>query len=307
MNRFSVVAASAFLAFAIQANAEGTRNMEPFYQPASGKNALEFALGSGSSTITVNSKATGAKAAEVKLAVTSYGLSYTHGLTNEWALGLGLNNITTKTDLTMGATTSSMKSTGFGDLDFYAQNSTPMDGFTLHYGTHLGFSPEKSKKATTTADGNSYSGGFSLTPYIGAEKAFGQYLVGGKFEYAYHGDRTQSDNGNPATDSKIKGGNALALTGYFEYDVTSQFGVVAALGYSMTGATDTTDAANATETEEAYNTMTLGLAAAYFIQPDLKIQAGYQMANNGAHGMDSTTKVDAYTTSTIAASVRYEF
>lgn len=118
---------------------------------------------------------------------------------------------------------------GLSDPDVYLMGRTRAGDGWFRYGAHLTTTVEKSKWDGKTA--NAASGGTTLAPFVGFETHAGPGIAGGKIAYdVYKSDRDYEDSSsNPTVTSKIKGGERLALTGFYEWTIAP----IIDLGFSL--------------------------------------------------------------------------
>jgi hypothetical protein len=108
-----------------------------------------------------------------------------------------------------------LKSSGLQDPEITLKGTSGMDWGRLRYGANLGLGFEKMKTPGANRDGNAASGGFSLTPYIGADMNVGGGIIGGRLAYEYKMERTV--DAGLTSDVKLKGGDELGVNVFYEH------------------------------------------------------------------------------------------
>ncbi|MGL1334901.1 hypothetical protein ACSTK4_23420, partial [Vibrio parahaemolyticus] len=85
-----------------------------------------------------------------------------------------------------------------------------------HYGAAASLSLDVNTPASTSNQGNNYSGGNSLSPYVGFSwNAFGKSFVGSKISYTYESARTIDPNRAVLGSKQKTGGNQTQATVFF--------------------------------------------------------------------------------------------
>jgi hypothetical protein len=195
---------------------------EFFHQaPASAK---EFTPGLTYSSTTV--KFTGAKS---EITGFDINLPVEYGINEMLSIGgaLSYKSATNKS----GAVSTDRK--GLGDILISLKGTMPVSSGspgTFKFGTDLSLSIGDDK-TDSSGDENNYSGGHTLTPYVGYEMAADANTFGGKLSREVNlGDKTIDNNG---AKSKVSGGETTELSVFVEHAIDSTMKFGAALAYDM--------------------------------------------------------------------------
>lgn len=200
-----LVAAAVVMACGAAQAAEGSS--EFFFQSAAGQSELTPRLGYKMSTI--RSKG---NTQDIKVnGLFNTGVAYEYGINEMMAVEAALNFASLETD-----TNPKVKQSGLQDPTVKLKATSAMGTWNLRYGAELGLGLEKSK-IEASGNTNAASGGFSLTPYVGADANVGPGNLGGRLMYAYKMDRKEEDNG---VEDTIKDGNEIGLSAFYEYMIT---------------------------------------------------------------------------------------
>jgi hypothetical protein len=183
-----------------------------YFQPKASTSSFEVGITSFSSKLDMNS---GGFAISEESTGTSYNLSYLFGLSDQMAMGVSISSSNSTYKSTVLGVTSESKSSGMGDLSLTFKAQSPMSGMKLRYGGYLGISPGNAKSSSTTTEGNNYSGGMSLNPYVAMETT-GSLRFGAGLSYLYYFTRKTDSAGSPTVTSETTGGGSLSLTPYLE-------------------------------------------------------------------------------------------
>lgn len=188
------------------ASAAESAGSEFFFQAPANTSALTPHIGYQNFTF----KTKGATQDSTLSGLYRLGASYEYGLNEMLALGADVSY--TSEELDAGGTTKP-KVSGLQDPVVYLKGTTPMDMFRLRYGATLGLGFSKSK-VESNGDMNVASGGFGLTPYIGADMDLGPGILGARLSYAFNFERT---NDSAGTEEKLSGGDVLSVAAFYEY------------------------------------------------------------------------------------------
>lgn len=218
---------------------------EFFFQSKAGTSDVTARLGFLSSAI----KAKGATAENKFSGISNTGIAYEYGLNDQFAIEGALQFTSIEDD-----STPKNKVSGLQNPTVTLKGNSNMSAATLRYGLGVGLALQKGK-----IDGNESSaatGGFSFTPYVGADTEAMGGVAGARLSYAVLLERTLEVTG-ATEDSKIKEGNTLGLSAFYETKVTDvTFG--GSLNYTSEAATkdqdgDELDKSNSTVGISAYS------------------------------------------------------
>lgn len=197
------------LAFS-SAQAAESSGSEFFHQPGAGTSEVVAKLGYRSDKTTAKGATTDTKTTGIDPIT----VQYQYGLDEMLAVGGYLSYASYETD--SGGTTKP-KTSGLKDPHIFLSGTSPMGGGALSFGADLGLGFTKNKAASTTQDGNTATGGYTLAPNIGYEMPAGPGNVGGRLTYTWIGERTVDVGAG--TDYKYKGGEAFELAPFYEYNM----------------------------------------------------------------------------------------
>lgn len=206
-----------------------------------------------------------------------FDLSYLYGISNSFAVGADTTfGTVTNTNTPNGGSGTDSKLTGMGDLNVWAVANSDAGWSFLRYGGYLGISPGNAKGvngAGALQDGNRYSGGMSLKPYVAAEwGGNGNTSYGVALSYLYMMDRKADDYAVTSVQSTLKGGNTLGIKPYVEIPFSG--GMASVYGeYAMIGS-QTVTTSNVDTNYDAYTSMTLGAQAKYDFTPTVAGRVG---------------------------------
>lgn len=285
LNRQILAGLTLTLAFGTAHAAENTS--EFFYQTGAGKSDVTAQLGYRSINWTPKGQTT-----EIKLSgLTNTGVAYEYGLSEMFSIEGALAYSSLETNLTPAT-----KISGLQDPTITLKGTEKMGFGNLRFGATLGLGGIGKSKTEANGDTNALSGGFYLTPYIGADIAAGPGLLGARLSYAYKLDRTLDSNG---TEDKRKGGNETGLSAFYEY-MLSDMVLGGAVNYTM--ATEVKDK-NDAKVDAAANTTGASLYARIPAIDKLAIipRLDYVFSNS------DTDTYDKYNDMTVSVGARYEF
>lgn len=200
--------ASAIVLVSVAAHAETSSQSEFFYQTPAGKSDVSVTLGYKTMTI----KPDGATEDTKINGLYKSGVAYEYGINEMFAIEGKLSFNSLENDASP-----KIKESGLEDPEVTLKGTSGMDWGRLRYGASLGLGLEK-RKVKSNGDENAASGGFSLTPYIGADANVGPGILGGRLSYRYNMERTIEVP--VGSDEKRKEGNVLGLSAFYEYFVT---------------------------------------------------------------------------------------
>jgi hypothetical protein len=146
-------------------------------------------------------------------------------------------------ETTLAATKSSRTSptnrdinfTGLSDLLFSASKiSKIQDSANLIFGATVGVSPGLEKLGNSTTDGNRFSGGHAIRPFVGTEYSFDRTVLGGQLGYNYKLERESEFSPNNYTETET-GGNEAEILAFGEYNFSNSL-IGVSLSYMSTEA-----------------------------------------------------------------------
>lgn len=265
----------AALALGATAVAQEGGNSLIFQQPKENGHLISLSYRPYSGVKGDTKNAAGATTANVENKPALFNLNYLWGMNNGMALGVetGFGSTTTTTTPVAGAG-SDAKTSGMTDINLWLVGNSDLSNMVLRYGGNLAVSPGDHMQATTGKDGNNYSGGMNLRPYIGAEwGGKGDMAYGIAGSYQHNLDRKSDDQlGTVTSVTTTTGGNILELKPYVEVPYSK--GVASFyLAYDMVGASTQTTSAAQTNLD-AYTKMTVGADAKYDFSQTVAGRAG---------------------------------
>lgn len=281
---------------------------EYYYQPGAGGLAFEAGYGMWmpeyKSTLNVSGTAT----SETKVKGSWYNLGLQYGLSGSLSLGVStaFKSDETSTTTLASSSTSTTKSTGMTDVTVALTNVNDMGSWGLALAGGVDYSPEKRKSATATKDGNQVSGGTHFFGQFGLYTNLSQSVLGIDLKYTMKGERTTIDqSATPETESKSKGGNQTAITAFFELPLGGWL-------FDVKGGVVSTDAVQneaGTTTANAYTYNNAGVGLQTQLTSAFNIRAEYNMAMipEIAAAGSTTTKVAAFTMSSLDLRLRFTF
>lgn len=203
MFKFKALAMMLVTATVGTAGAAESTGSEFFYQTPANTSAVTAHVGYQNFTFR-NQNATG----DATLSgLHRLGAAYEYGINEMLSIGADLSYSNKETD-----TNPKFKASGLEDPFIFLKGTSVLDFGRLRYGATLGLGFENAKD---TQDGSVASGGYSLTPYIGADMDLGPGLLGARLSYAFLFERTVEEAAGG--ESKRTGGSTLSLAAFYEY------------------------------------------------------------------------------------------
>jgi len=188
---------------------------EFMYIPAAGTGRLQLTPKLGSQQYELTGNYSGTKRSrDYKSQIFQF--AYTHGFQQVEGLSLGVETgfgNATSTRTTNGSK-SEYKFAGNGDVDLSLRKLVESANGNIQFGGTLSLSPGKAKVASTNENGNMYSGGHSLTPFVGLDLPTGFGAAGGLISYSAMGKREAEARNYQETET---GGNTMMLLGFAEF------------------------------------------------------------------------------------------
>ncbi|MFV8256334.1 outer membrane beta-barrel protein [Bdellovibrio bacteriovorus] len=241
---FSKVIAAAIVLASVSANAADN---EFFFQSKAGQSDVTARLG----LLSTNTKDKDDTEDTKFSGLINTGASYEYGINDQFSVEGALAFTSIESD-----SSPKSKINGLQDPTVTLKGNSAMGASTLRYGLGVGLALQKAK-----IDGNeasAASGGFSFNPYVGMDTEAAGGVIGGRLNYTINMERTIEIEG--AGDAKVKGGNAMGLSAFYETKVTDiTFG--GALNYVSFAESENENGSTATD---SYNK--LGLSA-YSVMP----------------------------------------
>jgi hypothetical protein len=205
------------------------------------------------------------------------GANAEYGLSPRYSVGVTLLLDSSDTSYTPGGLTDNT-SKGLTNPIFTFKGRQPIDIGTIYYGANLSVSPDKSR-TNSTGDANAYSGGNTLTPYLGIEAPLRRALgiAGARFSYdVYKGDVSSevTNSAGTITGSTTRGGETLGAALFYERPYRSAT-IAASVTYAQHAKTKTISGNTNTTNDNAYNSYdwriygTLPLAPQWTLLPSL--------------------------------------
>jgi hypothetical protein len=266
---------------------------EIYNQPKGGSSDLTVGYTMGK--VSFDSKTSGVKTAGVEVNTSVIDFIYLYGLSDDMAFGASVDNGTLVTTVTpVSATAYDNKYTGMGDLTLKFVAFSDQGSMKVRYGADLGFSPGNAKGASTTVDGNRYSGGMSLAPYGALEMGDSNFHYGLGLSYSFLMTRKSDDTATPAVTSDITGGNVLTLSPYLE--TMAGPGLLSAqILLTSTGKTTTTTSGTSADTDASSSTG-LALFYGYDFNPSFTLIGNLAYTKSSLGGSGTADKADATST-----------
>lgn len=190
---------------------------EYFHQPAQGKTRLEVAP-----TFTSNKekyKTRSGRSYDDETNTERVAINGSHGLSDSTALEFEVSHEVSELTWT-GYSKGKTKSRGLNDLIVGIQSLKKGESSNIVYGASAQLSPGKAQYANTKVDGNNFSGGQTLSPYVGIETVSGRSVYGANLRYDLRTLREaerKMPNGEVYDSISTTGGDGLGLTAFAEY------------------------------------------------------------------------------------------
>ncbi|MCB0350081.1 MAG: hypothetical protein KDD38_02785 [Bdellovibrionales bacterium] len=196
---------------------------EYFYQAGEGQHEVT----PGFTYQTGNIKGTGF---DVDITGTILGVGYEYGLMPELSLGAELSYSSVKSDDGTNSSTDS----GLENIDLLVKATMPAGPGALKYGATLSFSPGD-YTVDSSGDGNAYTGGHSLTPYVGYEMTADACTFGAKLstEVGLTDEATDDENNTP-NKSENSGGQQTVFSFFYEHKFSEDMKLGASLDWITT-------------------------------------------------------------------------
>lgn len=271
-----VIAAIGSFAQAQSAATNSNVGSEFFYQTPAGKQDITARLGYRMNVTREKATTTAPNPQDVKnTGLDDTGVSYEYGISDAFSVGADLNFSSLETD-----ETTKVKTSGLKDPMINFKGTSGMDFGRLRYGAMLGLGGLQ--KAKQEADSKTaMTGGYSLTPYVGADSDVGPGILGARLSYGIAMERTIEVTGTTgSTDYKGTGGNNLGVSVFYEY-VMSDMLFGGAINYnSISEITLKDTATNAEGKSESFNTTGVSLYSRIPMGFDLIPRLDYVFADS---------------------------
>lgn len=212
----------------------GDAESEMFWQPDSGQSELTATFGYSSLATRTKGTTTDSKLSGIN----PLSVQYMYGISDSLAIGGAIGYQNMESD-----GTPKTKVGGITDPVVRLDGTTQMAFGNLQWGADLVLGFMKAKREIKSDGGIELSstdplaftsgGGISLIPYVGVDTQAGPGILGGKlsFELGMEHDVELKTSGG-TTDLKSKGGDAITLTGFYEYMLSDMI-LGGALNYVM--------------------------------------------------------------------------
>ena len=275
-----------------------------FWQPLKGFSGLEFTA--QNNWISYNTVVSGvAESVAINSPVGT--LTYSYGLTDLWAVSLEFMTTLAQIQTTVNGSTFPTSLGGPNDLGLIFKNTTP-EGlrWNLHYGVKFNFSFDVSQPpGVGSSQGNNYSGGDGVSPYVGTSYNFsGTSFVGLQALYDYRGTRTVDPGENIQGAWQNTGGNQALGTAFIEWHTYPWLfhlnGVW--IWYSAQQTTSTISNSD----DNPYEAFLESLGIEYFLNKQTFVAIGGALQQVGGTS-GAFTAVFAHGSETVDATFRVEF
>ncbi len=283
---------------------------EYFYQPVAGVYALSLSARQTLPDPQIELFSNGSKIGEGKFQIQKSDLVLQYGWSETWALGFGAGymNTLSETKVTGSGSPQSLKSSGMTDYLIRLDGLTTSGGSGLAYGLATRISSEEAQVATSSKDGNQFSGGNSTSIHAGGYAGLMMGTFGFNLEYAWLQDRRETDQKNPETKSTLKGGNQFALTGFYELDsVNWKYDL--RLQYVGIDQIDRTTGSTTVTTANASSYSMIGLGAQTFLGSSMNLRGEYNyfQMKEFVSPTNSSLRAAAYNFGQILVRLRWVF
>jgi long-subunit fatty acid transport protein len=286
------------------AQKESTTRPQFFYQPSSGKAAISIEGEYVPQYYYSYSNQSGIKLADAKSSGSGYGIGGLFGITDNISIGLSLAYASIEDIVTApGKQAISLKNKGMGDVGAIVMAVSPADGYMVHYGAGASVSPEKRTSATSAQEGNMYSGGHALQPYLGISSSSGRHVFGGFGKFKIRTERTVSDNGSPAKDTTYRKGNSITAGGFYEYH-RDAWVIDASLQFSYVESTES-ESSGVTEESRAYNAGGVSIGWQAQISQATNFRIEYSLSKYPEIEQSPTIKSSAFELSSVTGKLRF--
>ena len=282
---------------------------EFFYQPGKRRKSLELGLilipVSTADTISLPS---GVKSGEIRTSGGGVFVRFGYGLKGGTAFGFRVSYLSEKADIVPAAgAITTLKAKGLQDFSLSAQRVFEGESTNFYIGVNGKIGNDKAKQATTTADGNEMSGGWSATPRLGVSSTVAtNFTLGAAAEYTHKGDRTVNDNGSPSSDYTYKGGNSFTATGLLEYQAHGGT-VSASIGVTNADSSSSYKQGVLQSTTKAKTYPSLGVGTVIRANKIITLVGDAGAAFMPEEELSTTLKISSYTVSVLSGAVRMEF
>jgi hypothetical protein len=240
----SIISLLVMLPIAAFAEGAASGGSEFFYQSAAGKQDVTPSLQMNSQSEEVGG------GAEDTTDTTVLRAEYERGIQEGLSAGVALGYVVSGEN-DDGTTTTDI--TGLQNIDVFVKASMAAGPGALKYGANLSLSPGDQE-----LDGdelNAYTGGHSLTPYVGYEMASGACTYGAKLAVDFGlTDRTLVVG---ATDTEYSGGEDTTISLFYEHEFNADMTLGASLDWVTTS--DTTNETSGGDTENISPTQVISL------------------------------------------------
>lgn len=210
----------------------------------------------------------------------------------------------------------SSKYVGLGDIYLDVVNTTILNSdLKIHYGLSTGLSLGNKKTSTENINGNLYSGGMSLIPYVGLTTALeSEQFVGAKIAYDFKMSRKEEAQSNtPVTINTLTGKNISSLEGFYEYHSSGNLvGITVGMNSISSSIRKYELETQGEEMTGSYLQFPVAVYGTYFINPDLAVLGQYKYITSSDHDITNVTgninnRISKNSENQFQISLRYEF
>lgn len=282
MNRFKLIAMALPLALSSAAFAadSGSGISEYQHQAAGGKWEVAPGFTFGSIKSTYDSTYSGNLSSSTD-SLFNFTVGGEYGINDMIAVGLKLGYQSDSISFSPDQGVGKMSASGMTDPVIYEKTKMDIGGSTLTFGGDLDISPGNHTydQTANSMKANEYSGGITLTPYVGWEMNVGPGIVGARLAYDLiqtnqkWKDNTSANSANPHN-LTIKGSNQLSFAAFWEMTFNPLIWGVD-IGVLRTAGSKYSDDANAaagdTDAHDAQSNLFVETYANWAITPDISI------------------------------------
>ncbi|NJL25085.1 MAG: hypothetical protein HC902_07860 [Calothrix sp. SM1_5_4] len=144
-----------------------------------------------------------------------------YGISSLFSVGtqLGYTMGAVSYDCDSSTTCDSTTFKGFVDPEVYLNGRVGIGPGSLRFGANVAFSPMKAE-ISSNGDANNFSGGTTVSPYVGYEFFVGRGLLGFRGAYdLYQSEREVSDKTSTPNSYKVTDGQDISLAAFYEYPI----------------------------------------------------------------------------------------
>lgn len=213
---------TALLCLGLSVTAFAESESEFYYQPEESRRDFT------SSLVLVSRKAqVRASGLDIESTGSIVALEYDHALSNQFSLGIEISSARQEDDIEgAGGKTESI---GLRDIEVRLKGRQAV-GEGLRYGGALKFSP-RAAEVDSDGDSNQFSGGNSVTPYVGYQWAQEKAFIGVQFSRDFQLGKAELEDESSGTmlEYKLEGGEITSFDVFYEAVLTERVSLGAVL------------------------------------------------------------------------------